>query len=89
MHSLVYLSVIVGVFVFFSCTLPGFLHVTKLQKIKGIPTICVGLGALFAVSLVLNGLNQLINGSKCNNPRCRCSNCKCGPNCKCVSCRCR
>ena len=82
MHFLYALVMVASVFVFFSCTLPGFLHVTGIHKTEKIPVICVGLGVLFGIHLLF----QFFFG--CKNPGCKCKNCSCGKNCG-KNCKCQ
>lgn len=86
MHTLYALAIIASVFVFLTCTLPGFLHVTGIHKTKNIPIICVGLGVLFGVQLLFHFIHG--PGRRCINPRCRCKNCICGHRCRCDGSRC-
>ena len=84
------LLIILSILIFLTCTLPGFLHITGIQKHKKIPMICVGLGAIFGISLIFNFMYKILYvESKCSNPKCHCkhkkgSNCDC--NCNCIYC---
>lgn len=72
----------ISFFIFFTCTLPGFMHITKLHKVKGIPLICLALGTLFLINLIYKFLLipfAIILYTKKE----KCSKCKCGKNCKC------
>lgn len=85
MHPLYALVIIASVFVFLTCTLPGFLHITNIHKSKNIPIVCIGLGAIFGIELLFHFFH---GPRRCMNPRCKCTRCNCGPHCRCDGSRC-
>jgi len=77
------LIVVISIVIFFSCTLPGFLHVTGIHKTKNIQMICVGLGTIFGIHLLFQFIFG-IHSFGYSHKICQCGrNCQCGIKCQC------